>query len=40
MITLDAAPLALLGERHLATLTTLRPDGSPLTSPPLERVFD
>lgn len=29
MITLDAAALAFLGERHLATLTTLRPDGSP-----------
>lgn len=26
---LDAAALAFLTERHLATLTTLRPDGSP-----------
>jgi PPOX class probable F420-dependent enzyme len=26
---LDAAALAFLRERHLATLTTLRPDGSP-----------
>ena len=28
-VTLDGAALAFVGERHLATLTTLRPDGSP-----------
>ena len=30
---LDPAYLAFLGERHLATLTTLRPDGSPHVVP-------
>lgn len=29
MVTLDAASAAFVTERHLATLTTLRPDGSP-----------
>ena len=29
MVTLDAAASAFVSERHLATLTTLRPDGSP-----------
>ena len=29
----DAAALAFLGERHLATLTTIRPDGSPHVVP-------
>ncbi len=28
-VALSPAALAFLGERHLATLTTLRPDGSP-----------
>lgn len=30
---LDPAVLAFLSERHLATLTTLRPDGSPHVTP-------
>jgi PPOX class probable F420-dependent enzyme len=30
---LDPAVLAFLAERHLATLTTLRPDGSPHVTP-------
>lgn len=30
---LDPAMLAFLAERHLATLTTLRPDGSPHVTP-------
>lgn len=29
MVTLDDAATAFVTERHLATLTTLRPDGSP-----------
>jgi F420H(2)-dependent biliverdin reductase len=29
VVTLDAAATAFVAERHLATLTTLRPDGSP-----------
>ncbi len=29
MLELDAAATAFVAERHLATLTTLRPDGSP-----------